>query len=111
MGLAAAASPFACIDNDDVSANAIPLKPGGKHIKVGTEEQSSSIAVLGQEWGTLACAALGERADILHACPPCQQATCFPPAGAAMGTSPAVRVNAAAETPGTLKACSIIGTT
>ncbi|EFJ44240.1 hypothetical protein VOLCADRAFT_82866 [Volvox carteri f. nagariensis] len=30
----AAASPFACCDNDDVSANAIPLKPGGKHIKV-----------------------------------------------------------------------------
>ncbi|KAG2432997.1 hypothetical protein HXX76_008725 [Chlamydomonas incerta] len=30
----AAASPFACCDNDDVCANAIPLKPGGKHIKV-----------------------------------------------------------------------------
>lgn len=30
----AAASPFACCDNDDICANAIPLKPGGKHIKV-----------------------------------------------------------------------------
>ncbi|GLI63892.1 hypothetical protein VaNZ11_007009 [Volvox africanus] len=31
---AAAASPFACCDNDEICANAIALKPGGKHIKV-----------------------------------------------------------------------------